>query len=44
MGHQMFPATVDLLVWPLVLLLVQRALLTPARRWWLLAGLVDLPA
>jgi 4-amino-4-deoxy-L-arabinose transferase-like glycosyltransferase len=40
LGHVLLTASIDLLVWPLVLLLVLRALLRDEDRWWLLAGLV----
>ncbi|MDJ0356678.1 glycosyltransferase family 39 protein [Paenarthrobacter sp. PH39-S1] len=40
MGHVMLTSTIDLLVWPAVVLLVMRALLRNQPRWWYAAGLV----
>jgi 4-amino-4-deoxy-L-arabinose transferase-like glycosyltransferase len=40
LGHVLLTASIDLVVWPLVVLLVLRALLRKEDRWWLLAGLV----
>jgi hypothetical protein len=40
LGHVLFTATFDLVVWPLVLLLVLRAVLRQRGWWFLLAGLV----
>ncbi|GAA2753327.1 glycosyltransferase family 39 protein [Amnibacterium kyonggiense] len=40
LGHVLFTATFDLVVWPLVLLLVIRAVLRRQGAWFLLAGLV----
>jgi 4-amino-4-deoxy-L-arabinose transferase-like glycosyltransferase len=40
LGHVMLTASLDLVVWPLVLLCVLRALVRDRGRWWLLAGLV----
>lgn len=40
LGHVLLTASIDLVVWPLVVLLVLRALLRDEDRWWLLAGLV----
>jgi Dolichyl-phosphate-mannose-protein mannosyltransferase len=39
-GHVLLTASLDLVVWPLVLLLVIRAIRRGEPRWWLLAGLV----
>jgi 4-amino-4-deoxy-L-arabinose transferase-like glycosyltransferase len=39
-GHMLMTATVDLVVWPLVVLLVLRALLRCQPQCWLIAGLV----
>ena len=39
-GHILMTASVDLVVWPLVVLLVLRALFRQRPHWWLLAGLV----
>ena len=39
-GHILMTASVDLVVWPLVVLFVLRALLRRQPQWWLLAGLV----
>ena len=39
-GHVLLTASLDLVVWPLVLLLVVRAVRRGEPRWWLLAGLV----
>jgi hypothetical protein len=39
-GHVLLTASLDLVVWPLVLLLVIRAIRRGDPRWWLLAGLV----
>jgi hypothetical protein len=39
-GHLMSTASVDLVVWLLVILFVVRALLRGQPRWWLAAGLV----
>jgi 4-amino-4-deoxy-L-arabinose transferase-like glycosyltransferase len=39
-GHVLLTASLDLVVWPLVLLLVIRAVRRNEPRWWLLAGLV----
>jgi hypothetical protein len=39
-GHMLITATLDLVVWPLVVLFVLRALLRRQPHWWLLAGLV----
>ena len=38
-GHMLMTASADLVVWPLVLLLVIRAVLRQQDRWWWLAGL-----
>jgi hypothetical protein len=40
MGHVLLTASLDLLVWPAVILLIIRALLRNQPRWWLLAGVV----
>lgn len=40
LGHVLFTATFDLVVWPLVLLLVLRAVLRGTGAWFLLAGAV----
>lgn len=40
LGHVMLTASFDLLVWPLVILLVLRAVLRDRPGWWLAAGLV----
>ncbi|MEP7055241.1 MAG: glycosyltransferase family 39 protein [Actinomycetota bacterium] len=40
MGHVLLTSTIDLPVWPLVLLLVIRAQLRQQPGWWLAAGLV----
>ena len=40
LGHVMLTASLDLLVWPLVLLLVLKGLLRDRTGWWLAAGLV----
>ncbi|HXR42019.1 MAG TPA: glycosyltransferase family 39 protein, partial [Acidothermaceae bacterium] len=40
MGHALLTATIDLPVWPAILLFVIRAQLRDEPRWWLLAGLV----
>jgi 4-amino-4-deoxy-L-arabinose transferase-like glycosyltransferase len=40
MGHVLLTASLDLLVWPLVLLLVIRAQARQEQRWWLVAGAV----
>jgi 4-amino-4-deoxy-L-arabinose transferase-like glycosyltransferase len=40
LGHVLLTASLDLVVWPLVLLFVLRAVLRDEDRWWLLAGLV----
>ncbi len=40
LGHVMLTASLDLLVWPLVILLVLRAVLRERPGWWLVAGLV----
>lgn len=39
-GHVLLTASIDLLLWPLVVLLAVRALRRDEPRWWLLAGLV----
>jgi 4-amino-4-deoxy-L-arabinose transferase-like glycosyltransferase len=39
-GHMLMTASADLVVWPLVMLFVLRALFRQQPRWWLLAGLV----
>jgi 4-amino-4-deoxy-L-arabinose transferase-like glycosyltransferase len=39
-GHLLLTATVDLVVWPLVILFVVRAVLRRQERWWWLAGAV----
>jgi hypothetical protein len=39
-GHLLMTASADLLVWPVILLLVMRAVLRQRDRWWWLAGLV----
>lgn len=39
LGHVLLTASIDLLVWPLTLLFVIRAMLRDDRRWWLAAGL-----
>ncbi len=39
-GHVMLTSSVDLVVWPLVTLLMMRALLRADPRWWLAVGLV----
>ena len=39
-GHLLMTATADLLVWPVIVLLVVRAVLRRQDRWWWLAGLV----
>lgn len=39
-GHMLMTASVDLVVWPLIVLLVLRALFRRQPHWWLLAGLV----
>lgn len=39
-GHVLLTASFDLVVWPLVLLCVIRAVRRGGTRWWLLAGLV----
>ena len=39
-GHMLMTAAVDLVVWPLVVLFVLRALFRRQPHWWLLAGLV----
>ena len=39
-GHILMTASVDLVVWPLVVLFVIRAVLREQDRWWWLAGLV----
>ncbi len=39
-GHVLLTASFDLVVWPLVLLCVIRAVRGAGSRWWLLAGLV----
>ena len=39
-GHVLLTASLDLVVWPLVLLLLIRAVRRGEARWWLLAGLV----
>jgi hypothetical protein len=40
LGHVMLTASLDLLVWPLVLLLALRAVLRDRPAWWVAAGLV----
>ena len=40
MGHVLLTSTIDLPVWPLVLLFVIRAQLRSEPRWWLAAGVV----
>jgi hypothetical protein len=40
LGHVLLTATFDLVVWPLVVLCVLRALVRNQGRWWLLGGLV----
>ena len=40
LGHVMLTASLDLLVWPLVILLVLRAVLRDRPGWWVAAGLV----
>jgi hypothetical protein len=40
LGHVLLTASLDLLVWPLVVLLALRAVLRDDGRWWLVAGLV----
>ncbi len=44
MGHALLTSTIDLPVWPLVLLFVIRAQLRQQPRWWLAAGLVVGPS
>ncbi len=39
-GHVFLTASFDLLVWPLVVLFVMRAIVRDQPRWWLLAGVV----
>ncbi|HEU5271394.1 MAG TPA: glycosyltransferase family 39 protein [Jatrophihabitans sp.] len=39
-GHQLLTSTLDLLVWPAVLLFILRARLREQPRWWLAAGVV----
>lgn len=39
-GHVLLTASPDLLIWPLVILFVLRALLREQARWWWLAGLL----
>jgi hypothetical protein len=39
-GHVLVTATIDIVVWPAVILLVMRALLRAEPRWWLGAGTV----
>ena len=39
-GHVLLTATVDLPVWPLVLLFILRAQLRSQPKWWLAAGAV----
>lgn len=39
-GHVLFTASIDLLVWPAVLLFVIRAVLREQGSWWLYAGVV----
>jgi hypothetical protein len=39
-GHILMTTTADLLIWPLVVLLVLRAVLRQQDRWWWMAGLV----
>jgi 4-amino-4-deoxy-L-arabinose transferase-like glycosyltransferase len=39
-GHVLLTSTFDLLTWPLITLLVARALLRDEGRWWVWAGLV----
>lgn len=40
LGHEMLTATIDLPVWPAILLFIARAQLRQQPRWWLAAGLV----
>lgn len=40
LGHVMLTSTVDLVVWPLVTLLVVRAVMRVEPRWWLAVGVV----
>ncbi|HEY0373612.1 MAG TPA: glycosyltransferase family 39 protein [Amnibacterium sp.] len=40
LGHVMLTASLDLLVWPLVILLALRAVLRDRPAWWVAAGLV----
>lgn len=39
-GHVLLTASLDLVVWPLIILFVIRAVLRAQARWWWLAGLV----
>jgi len=39
-GHVFLTASIDLIVWPLTVLFVVRAILRDQPRWWLLAGVV----
>lgn len=39
-GHTLLTASLDLVVWPAVVLLVARALLRDEPRWWIAAGVV----
>ncbi|MHA7984245.1 ArnT family glycosyltransferase [Rathayibacter sp. CAU 1779] len=40
MGHSLFTASLDLIVWPLVMLLVIRVFTRDQPWWWIVAGLV----
>lgn len=39
-GHLMLTASLDLVVWPLTVLTIIRALLRAQPRWWLVAGVI----